>query len=54
MLGFDTVREPIKDPFASQIQDVIRRISTGQLNEYDKRVIEETEKRGSTYEVVWE
>ena len=54
MLGFDTAREPIKEPFASQIRDVIRRISTGQLNENDIKVIEETEKRGSTYEVIWE
>lgn len=54
MLGFDTFREPIKDPFASQIRDVVRRISTGELNEYDNKVIEESKQRGSTYEVVWE
>ena len=54
MLGFDTFREPIKDPFASQIRDAVRRISTGELNEYDNKVIEESKQRGSTYEVVWE
>ncbi len=54
MLGIDTIREPIKEPFASQVRDAVRRISTGQLNAYDKKVIEESKKRGSAYDVVWE
>ena len=54
MLGIDTFREPIKEPFASLVRDAAHRISTGQLNDFDKKVIEESKQRGSTYEVVWE
>lgn len=54
MLGIDTERLPIKDPFASQIRDAVRRISTGQLNEDDMRAVEEAKKRRSTYHAVWE
>ena len=54
MLGFDTFREPIKEPFASQIRDAVRRIATGCLNEEDKRIMRESEERRSTYHAVWE
>ena len=54
MLGIDNKRSPIQEPFASQIRDVVRRISTGQLNEQDKQVIKESEETGRAYHAVWE
>lgn len=53
MLGIDTNREPIKEPFASQIKDVVRRIATGCLNGDDIRILEESQKRNDTYHAIW-
>lgn len=53
MLGIESKREPIKEPFASQIQDAVHRIATGRLNDEDKRIIKESEKRSSAYHAVW-
>lgn len=54
MLGIDNKRPPIQEPFASQIRDVVRRITTGQLNQQDKQVIEDSEAIRRAYHAVWE
>ena len=54
MLGIDNKRPPIQEPFASQIRDAVRRVSTGQLNENDKRVIEDSEEIRRAYHAVWD
>lgn len=54
MLGIDNKRPPIQEPFASQIRDAVRRITTGQLNENDKLVMKESEEIRRAYHAVWE
>lgn len=53
MLGIESNREPIKDPFASQIRDVVRRITTGCLSEEDKRIIRESKEESGKYHAIW-
>lgn len=54
MLGIDSKRPPIQEPFASEIRDAVRRIVSGQLNAQDKRVMEESEERRNAYRAIWE
>lgn len=53
MLGIESNREPIKDPIASQIRDVVRRVVTGCLNDDDRRIIKESNERKNTYHAIW-
>lgn len=53
MLGIDNKRPPIQEPFASQIRDAVRRITTGQLNEHDRQVIKDSEEIRRAYHAVW-
>ncbi len=43
MLGIDTPHSPVGGKFAEEIRATIRRVSTGHLNEADKRRIRATE-----------
>ena len=53
MLGIESNREPIKEPIASQIRDAVRRISTGCLNDEDKRIINESNELKNKYHATW-
>jgi len=53
MLGIESKRESIKEPYASQIRDVVRRIATGCLNDEDKRIIKESNEMKSRYHAIW-
>ena len=53
MLGINSTREPIKGIFAEEICEGVRRISTGNLNEADKRKIRRSRKVLQKYEAVW-
>lgn len=53
MLGINSTREPIKGIFAEEIREGVRRISTGNLNEADKRKIRRSRKVLQKYEAVW-
>ena len=53
MLGINSPRTPIHGSFADEIRESVRRISTGQLNEEDKRRIRRSRKVLSKYEAVW-
>ena len=53
MLGIESKRELIKEPYASQIRDVVRRIATGCLNDEDRRIIKESNEMKSRYHAVW-
>lgn len=53
MLGMESNREPIKEPIASKIRDAVRRITTGCLNDEDKRIIEESNEMKNRYHAIW-
>ena len=53
MLGINTKREPITGDIAKRIRDAVARISTGQLNEHDKEMIERSKRTGSKYTATW-
>ena len=53
MLGMESNREPIKEPIASKIRDAVRRISTGRLNDEDKRIIDESNELKNKYHAIW-
>lgn len=54
MLGVDSKRPPIKEPYASEIRDAVCRIVSGKLNDQDKQVIVESEEKGRAYHAIWE
>lgn len=53
MFGVESNREPIKEPDASQIRDVVRRIATGCLNDEDRRIINESNEMKRRYHAIW-
>ena len=53
MLGIDTPHKPIEGKFADEIRDVVRRMSTGKLNETDKKMIRRSRKVLEKYDAVW-
>jgi len=53
MLGIESNREPIKEPIASKIRDAVRRITTGCLNDEDKRIIDESNELKNKYHAIW-
>ena len=53
MLGIDTPHKPIEGKFADEIRDVVRRMSTGKLNESDKKMIRRSRKVLEKYDAVW-
>lgn len=54
MLGFNYKREPIGEPFASQIRDSLRRAYTGEMTEYEKECEERLRKASEKYDFVWQ
>lgn len=53
MLGIKSNRGPIKGEFALAIKDAVRRISTGNLNGEDKKIIKEANEVKSARQFVW-
>ena len=53
MLGIDTPHKPIEGKFADEIRDIVRRMSTGKLNETDKKMIRRSRKVLEKYDAVW-
>ncbi len=53
MLGIDTKRAPIKGVFADSIREAVRRVSTNNLNEEDKRIIRESVARRKAFHATW-
>ena len=54
MLGIDTPHVPVEGKFAEEIRATVRRVSTGRLNEEDKRRIRRSRKVLQNYDAVWE
>ena len=53
MLGIESKREPIKEPIASKIRDVVRRITMSCLNDEDKLIINESNEMKNKYHATW-
>lgn len=53
MLGFRTVREPIRGDIARNIRSAVRRMSTGNLNNEEKAMARRSKEMSSKYEVHW-
>lgn len=53
MLGFPVHNEPIKEPFATQIRETLRRKATGEFTEEELKRIEHTKKVLSRYKAIW-
>ena len=53
MLGIDTPHKPIEGRFATEIRETIHRMSTGKLNQEDKRRITRSRKVLKRYNAVW-
>ncbi len=54
MLGIDSPHVPVEGKFAEEIRATIRRVSTGSLNEADKRRIRRSRKVLQKFDAVWE
>lgn len=54
MLGIETPHVPVEGKFAQEIRATIRRVSTGCLNEADKRRIRRSRKVLQNFDAVWE
>ena len=54
MLGIDTPHSPVGGKFAEEIRATIRRVSTGHLNEADKRRIRRSHHVLQKFDAVWE
>ena len=54
MLGIDSPHVPVEGKFAEEIRATIRRMSTGCLNEADKRCISRSRKVLQKFDAVWE
>ena len=54
MLGIDSPHTPVEGKFAQEIRATIRRVSTGCLNEADKRRIRRSRKVLQNFDAVWE
>ena len=53
MLGIDSPHTPVEGKFADEIRETMRRMSTGNLNEADKKRIRRSRKVLEKYEAVW-
>lgn len=53
MLGFPEHNEPIKEPFASQIREALRRRATGEYNEEELKQMERSKEILSKFEAIW-
>lgn len=53
MLGFERPHEPIKEPFASQLIEKLKRIYTGEYNEEDLSQIKRSKEILSKYHAIW-
>ena len=54
MLGIDTPHVPVEGKFAEEIRATVHRMSTGRLNEADKRRIRRSRKVLQKFDTVWE
>ena len=54
MLGINSKKEPIRGKFVTQIRDTARRVCTGELNDADRNLKEEMDKRRRKYHAIWE
>lgn len=54
MLGIDTPHVPVEGKFAEEIRATVHRVSTGNLNEADKRRIRRTRRVLKKFDAVWE
>ena len=54
MLGIDTPHVPIEGKFAEEIRATVPRVSTGRLNEADKRRLRRSRKVLKKFDAVWE
>ena len=54
MLGIDTPPVPVEGKFAEEIRATVHRVSTGRLNEADKRRIRRSRKVLQKFDAVWE
>jgi hypothetical protein len=53
MLGFDTPHKPIEGNFAKDIRETVRRVSTGNLNESDRKRLLRSRKVLKRYNAIW-
>ena len=54
MLGIDSPHVPVEGNFAEEIRATVQRVSTGRLNEADKRRIRRSRKILQKFDAVWE
>ena len=54
MLGIDSPYVPVEGKFAEEIRATVQRVSTGCLNEADKRRIRRSRKILQKFDAVWE
>jgi len=54
MLGINETREPVKDPFAQQMRDSLRRANTGKLNDSELTLLEREQLLSEMFTSVWE
>ena len=54
MLGIDTPHVPVQGKFAEEIRATMHRVSTGQLNDADKRRVRRSRKVLQNFDAVWE
>jgi hypothetical protein len=54
MLGINSPHVPVEGKFAEEIRATVRRMSTGRLNEADKRRIRRSRKVLQNFDAVWE
>ena len=54
MLGINSPHVPVEGKFSEEIRATVRRMSTGRLNEADKRRIRRSRKVLQNFDAVWE
>ena len=54
MLRIDSPHVPVEGKFAEEIRATVQRVSTGRLNEADKRRIRRSRKILQKFDAVWE
>ena len=54
MLGIDTPHVPVEGKYAEEIRATVQRVSTGRLNEADKRRLRRSRKVLKKFDAVWE
>ena len=54
MLGIDSPHVPVEGKFAEESRETVHRLSTGRLNEEDKRRLRRTRRVLQRFDAVWE